>query len=265
LYAPSLIVFVQNFLVFAVCFVLAVAILGGLLGYYQTQAVRWLVGPNEGTPASVTYRVHIPFAKVQKDVTEAKAFLDWWSLVIVPHEPSGELVLKCRVNWRGIREDIFVIVAPDAKNGALIHGAGFVEDLYEIRADERATERRDRIISDLVGLLGVTKGEPLSQPDPQMVKLTRQFVSEYTRSKFTVARGMIGNLREIWSRMEKHRQNVIILTGLAWALADGLFGFLHFSQIPFDVSVAVDANLGMFGLLVVQLVLPALRSKGKHD
>jgi hypothetical protein len=238
----------------AVIWLMAFAFGAGMLGYGQTLVVRSLVGLNEGTPCPyhVTYRVKTDLATVRTVFTEG--FLRYWRFKEVPHQP--EVVLKSRIYLQGMRVDNLITVAEEKKGQTLIHGTAFIEDLYEIRANEVASNRLDQILNAIVGCLGVAKGNPFV--DQHIKNVADKFVAERTRTKFALIQVRLHNWVAALGQMEKHYRNVIFLTLIAWGLMDFSFALLYINHIPFDPGVAVDANEGLFGLLVAEVVLPAL-------
>jgi hypothetical protein len=244
--------------IFSVLWLGGLIVVAGIVGYFQTLVVRALVGLNEGKPHHFTYRLNADFEKVKKAVSKV-AILDYWKLREIPHET--ECVFKSRLNLEGIRMDNFVIIAPDTTGQTLIHGMAFIEDLYEIRADQTASNRLDRIINDMVGEIGVAKGDWFI--DEHLKNVAEEFVRQCTRTKFSAAKGKMRGWLQVFNRMEKHYRNALILTAITWALADVLIVLLYF-YFHFDVSVAAtDANVAFFGILVVEIALPALVSRAQ--
>lgn len=230
----------------------------GMVGFYQTLVVRWIVGLNRGKPNDVTYSVDTIFTRVRETVLQ-KDFLDFWKFKVQKHEPETELVLKSRINLRGTRVDTILIFAPyeNENTRTLIHGSAFVEHTYEIRETEEASNRRDHIINDIVGMLEVTK-QPLPNVPPRMVEVASGFVNQYTHSKFTVAKAGLAAWFNALFEMPRFLLYAMVLTWIAWILSDALYALLYFTGSPrFEPSLMIDVNVIFFGIALAELGIPA--------
>jgi hypothetical protein len=225
------------------------------VGFWQTIAVRWLVGLNEGNPNDVTYTVDIPFELVRSCVTE-KEFCDFWDLKLQDHKP--EAVLKARFSTGGsLKNDVILVIAPLGQNRTLIHGSAFAEQLYRVAESEEISSRRDHIINDLVGSLPSNANKQRTRNDAALMAISHTFVDACTRSKGSVARARITSWMGILKAIPRPILYTIFITIAAWLIADALFAFLMLNKITFDPSIAIEVNAAFLIATVIELIIPA--------
>jgi hypothetical protein len=242
-------------LIFAVSWMMSFLLLI-LIGFGQALIVRWVVGLSDNPPYHVTYRVNADIARVRETVL-SDTFRPW-GFKAVDHKP--ELVLKSRM-FLMPRTDILIIIEDSGNGWTRIHGTAYMEDLYEIREQEYATTRLGRVINDIVGDLNVVKGEPFI--DEHLRALAAGYVSQHTRTKFSVIQDKLRGWSTVLGHMEPSYRTALYGIVAMWFLTDALIGLLRLYGVEFDATLAlIESNPIFFLAVVLDLLVPA-RISGK--
>jgi len=229
----------------------------GLLGFWQTLVVRWLVGLNEGKPNDATYTVDVAFEVVRAHATKSE-FCDFWGLKLQDHSP--EIVLKSRFSTGAtLKSDVVLVIAPLGQNKTLIHGSAFAEELYDVAESDGVSLRRDRIIDSLVGMLPGNINRASVKNEAGLIRISHRFVEVCTRSKVTRSgvRSKVSNSLRAIREMSRIFLYAIAVTLVAWVLVDVLFWLLPSSGIEFEPIPVIEVNVGFLLATVIELIVPA--------
>jgi hypothetical protein len=242
-------------LIFVVGWALAL-LFSAVIGFGQVLIVRWVVGLNDNPVHHVTYRVNVNIAKVRKTLLDDK-YLDPWGFKVLDHEP--ELVFKRRIYWWPRRDSLIIIHAVE-DDWTLIHGTAYLEELYQIREHELTTDSLDRIINDIVGELNVTKGKPFI--DEHLKAVAAGFVSQHTRTKFSVIQDRFHGWSISLGHMEHHYRTALAFIFAVWFLIDALVILVRLYGIQFDATLALfESLIGFSPIVIVDLLLAARTSE----
>ena len=233
----------------------------GLLGFWQTLVVRWLVGLNEGKSNDVTYTVDVPFETVSAYATK-KEFCDFWYLS--RQDISPQIVLRSRYSAGGtLKNDVILVIAPLDQNKTVIHGSAFAEDLYDVAESDDVSLRRDQLIDSLVGKLPGNINRASVKNDPELSRISHRFVEAYTRSKVTRAgvRSKASGALKMMLRIPRLFQIAILVTVIAWVLVNVLF--LSLPSLPGADKIemgpvpVIEINVGFLFGTIAEVIIPA--------
>jgi hypothetical protein len=236
----------EDYLTFAGVFGVVWAVyllLFGILGFFETVLIKWLIGVNEGKLEPETFSVTLDFDRLRDLIL--KEFRNSFELRVERNELSL-LVVRTVGKWR-----VVLGIGPDRADSSksILCLVPYEYGFYEISTTNEARKLRNDVLLNLQGrLVDKAKVTPTND-DPIVTTTTHSIAIQPTLTKYAVT-------KELWKKVPTGFKYALGATALAWVLITILFEEQLMLKTTIEFSAYLELSVLLFLAAVAELGIP---------